>query len=92
MRTNFELWLIVEQNFDCLFDGCLCDILVDLEADEIISNDEYKHLKLIIEDYGFQRGFIRYKGQNGVYYWKINHIKPRRMFIQKQILKSIRNE
>ena len=31
MRTNLELWLIVEQNFDILFDGCICDILLDLQ-------------------------------------------------------------
>ena len=93
MRSNLELWLIVEENFDELFeDGCLCDILVDLECDSIISNDEFKHLISIIQEYGFKRKFIRYYGQKGIYYWKVGHKKPRKMFIQKQILKAIRNE
>ena len=92
MRTNLELWLIVEQNFDILFDGCICDILLDLKDDKLISDEEYQHLKSIMQEYGLKRGFLRNKEQNGVYFWKAYHKKPRKKFIHRQILKAIRNE
>lgn len=59
MRTDFELWLIVEQNFDEYFKRCLCDTIRSLYESEIITRAEDIHLRNIIYEYGKRRFFNR---------------------------------
>lgn len=90
MRTNLELWLIVEQNFDELFYVGLCSLLFFLIGKDIINKSEYDILKKIINEYKDNRFYFR--KDEDFYFWEKGHEKPRRMFIQKQILKELRNE
>ena len=94
MRTDFELWLIVEQNFDEYFKRCLCDTIRSLYESEIITRAEDIHLRNIIYEYGKRRFFNRPILDPFTPYeliWKRWRKKPRKMFIQKQILKIIRD-
>lgn len=95
MRTNLELWLIVEQNFDEYFVIGLCDTIRNLYKNELLTREEELHLRNIIYQYG-KRRFSHRKGLNAFTYyeliWRKNEKKPRRMFIQNQILKLIRDE
>lgn len=86
MRTEFELWLIVEENYDRKFHLGLCYYLRDLYWEEIIIWEEYHFLSKRIAAYGYRR-FDRETG----YFWNPRDIKPRKMFIQKQLLKCIRS-
>lgn len=79
-RSILELWLIVEKCFDNYFDGCLCDVLIDLNDDHLITNDEYITLKRIIDDYGISRGFIKHYGQRE-YFWKADLVILLRLFL-----------
>lgn len=88
MRTIFELWLIVEQNFEEYFDYCLCDTIVNIYKEGLITDLEKENLKHIVAEYGWRR----FKKRRDSLLWEENCKKPRRMFIQKQILKIIRNE
>ena len=95
MRTDFELWLIVEQNFDEYFKRCLCDTIRSLYESKIITRAEDIHLRNIIYEYGKRRFFNRPILDPFTPYeliWKRWQKKPRKMFIQKQILKLIRDE
>ena len=89
MRTNLELWLIVEQYFDELFNVGLCSLLFFLIGKDIINKSEYDILKKIINEYKDNRFYFR--KDEDFYFWEKGHKKPRKMFIQKQILKSIKN-
>lgn len=91
MRTNFELWLIVEQNFDEYFHNGICETLIILEMRGIISTMERNYLQSEINEYGNAR-FYYSKYIRGNYFWKMREKKPRRIFIHRQILKAIRNE
>lgn len=90
MRADFELWLIVEQNFDMYFHNGICETLIMLEMRGIISAMEKSHLQSQIKEYANAR-FYYSKYIRGNYFWKMGEKKPRRIFIQKQILKSIKN-
>lgn len=91
MRDIIELWLIVEANFERIYDGLkykqgLCNVLHVLFEEDKISYDEKLSLKMQIYKYQKARG----RGLE-VYAW-IDPLarKPRRMFIHKQILKELR--
>lgn len=90
VRTNLELWLIVEENFDKHFSTGLCRVFFKLMSDDIINSDEHCVLYNLIQDYKKSRFYCRKYGP--FYLWEKGHAKPRRMFIQKQILKELRNE
>lgn len=91
MRTDFELWLIVEQNFDKYFKNGICETLLNLIYRNLISVQERDYLISKIDEYGKSRFYYSlYKKAN--YFWEMGEKKPRKMFIQKQILKSIRDE
>lgn len=85
IRTPLELWLIVEQNFNSLFHLGLCNVIANLRACGEITLKEERFLSMEIVLYGQ----IRKLNAIG-YIWTVGHEKPRRMFIQKQILKAIR--
>lgn len=87
MRTDFELWLIVEQNFDEHFTLGLCTYLDTLNNIGKINVLEKSRLITIINKYGISR----FGWDKDVFFWIKGHKKPRRMFIQKQILKIIRD-
>ena len=96
VRSDLELWLIVEQNFDEIYDMLiekksyqgLCNVINVLCNNNLITVMEAKHLKNVISKYKEQRNINILE----IYIWKPLDRKPRRMFIQKQILKAIRNE
>ena len=96
MRSNLDLWLIVEKNFDEIYDMLiekksyqgLCNVINVLCNNNLITVEEAKHLKIIISKYKDQRNIYILE----IYIWKPLDKKPRRMFIQKQILKAIKNE
>lgn len=95
IRSDLELWLIVEQNFEKNYDQLtksthqgLCNVINILCDDYLITVMEAKHLKNVISKYKEQRNVNILE----IYIWKPLDRKPRRMFIQKQILKAIRNE
>ena len=91
-RSKLELWLIVEQNFERIYDGFtdqkgLCNVLNFLcLSDNLISWLELISLKMILNDYKRSRNIEIFN----TYIWEKDARKPRRMFIQKQILKEIR--
>ena len=90
-RSKLELWLIVERNFNRIYDGFtdqkgLCNVVNFLYLSEIISWSELVILKRTINEYKKARK-IPFFDQ---YIWDKEARKPRRMFIQKQILKEIR--
>ena len=100
VRSALELWLIVEENFDMFFlknyriyleykhIDCLCNLLDCLFLEKIINFYELVFLSSVLKDYGkkrFKTSNIRVKA-----FWRLGEKKPRRMFIQKQILKELR--
>ena len=93
MRTDLELWLIVEENFEEYFERGLCLTISKMYEMFIITKNELNRLLEIINEYaknkfgGDPNYDIRYS-----YLWKQKEAKPRRLFIQKQILKLIRDE
>ena len=89
MRTNLELWLIVEQNFEEFFGFGLCGILSNLWYYGLIESNEREYLEDIIKNYKDIRGD---KYCNTGFIWRAGEAKPRRIFIQNQILKLIRDE
>lgn len=91
IRTPLELWLVVEENFDEYFESCLCGMIFRLSMEFIISDNEYRFLQYSINHYCTQRFYYwdSWDMKNNLF-WKIGEQKPRRMFIQKQILKAIR--
>ena len=91
-RSKLELWLIVEENFNNLFDKGLCSVLTRLWIEKrLINEKEYHKLKKILHDYGINRfDILSLKNIETRYWWEKRAAKPRRMFIQKQILKEIR--
>lgn len=90
MRTDLELWLIVEENFDKYFNCSLCEVVYKLREFGIISGLELNFLITVIRKYGVKRfGFNDYELWTK-HYWNIGHKKPRINFVQKQILKAIR--
>ena len=66
MRTNLELWLIVEQNFDELFYGGLCSLLFYLIGKDIINKSEYDILKKIINEYKDKLCIIKTPKKGGI--------------------------
>lgn len=89
-RSKLELWLIVERNFNRIYDGFkeqkgLCNVINVLESENLLTWSEAIELKNIIRVYKEKRvSFIE------PYIWPKDERKPRRLFIQKQILKEIR--
>ena len=89
-RSIFELWLIVQSNFEPIYDGFkeqkgLCNVINVLESENLLTWSEAIELKNIIRVYKEKRvSFIE------PYIWPKDERKPRRLFIQKQILKEIR--
>ena len=89
-RSIFELWLIVQSNFERIYDGFkeqkgLCNVINVLESENLLTWSEAIELKNIIRVYKEKRvSFIE------PYIWPKDERKPRRLFIQKQILKEIR--
>ena len=95
MRSNLDLWLIVQKYFEEVYDKLtikanqgLCNVINVLCNNNLITVIEAKHLKNVISKYKEQRNVNILQ----MYIWKPLDRKPRRMFIQKQILKAIRNE
>lgn len=93
-RSKLELWLIVERNFNRIYDGFtdqkgLCNVVNFLCLSEnLISWSELVILKRTINEYKKARN-IPFFGDP--YIWDKEARKPRRMFIQNQILKELRN-
>lgn len=89
-RSIFELWLIVQSNFERIYDGFtdqkgICNVINVLESENLLTWSEAIELKNIIRVYKEKRvSFIE------PYIWPKDERKPRRLFIQKQILKEIR--
>ena len=89
-RSKLELWLIVERNFNRIYDGFtdqkgLCNVINVLKSENLLTWSEAIELKNIIRVYKEKRvSFIE------PYIWPKDERKPRRLFIQKQILKEIR--
>lgn len=89
-RSKLELWLIVERNFNRIYDGFtdqkgICNVINVLESENLLTWSEAIELKNIIRVYKEKRvSFIE------PYIWPKDERKPRRLFIQKQILKEIR--
>ena len=89
-RSIFELWLIVQSNFERIYDGFkeqkgLCNVINVLESENLLTWSEAIELKNIIRVYKEKRvSFIE------PYIWPKDERKPRRLFIQNQILKEIR--
>lgn len=89
-RSIFELWLIVQSNFERIYDGFkeqkgLCNVINVLESENLLTWSEAIELKNIIRVYKEKRvSFIE------PYIWPKDERKPRRLFIHKQILKEIR--
>ena len=89
-RSKLELWLIVERNFNRIYDGFtdqkgLCNVINVLESENLLTWSEAIELKNIIRVYKEKRvSFIE------PYIWPKDERKPRRLFIQNQILKEIR--
>lgn len=93
-RSNLELWLIVEENFNRIYDGFkeqkgLCNVLYVLNSEGLLTWREMAILKKVIREYGKIRKFSIF---GDPYYWDREARKPRRKFIQKQILKAIEND
>ena len=91
MRTNLELWLIIEERYSKYqnhhSERLLCGCLFWAVNSGDISFLEFIHLNRIITEYG------RKKGKDaGKPFWDISQTKPRIIFIHRQILKAIRNE
>lgn len=85
VRTPLELWLIVEANFDKLFRFGLCSVCRQLHENCVIDDKEYIYLVEEISAYTFRR-----YGRIPIFTWIAGERKPRKSFIQKQILKQIR--
>lgn len=80
-----ELWLIVEENFDKFYNTGLCGVVHYIFMEGLISTSEERFLYNCIYAYSYERwGFEKF------YFWKPHQPKPRKLFIQKQILKYIR--
>lgn len=90
MRDTFELWLIIEAEFDRFFNRSLCETISDIYEAGIISRSEQLVLCDIIREYAKKRYKFDYQRQFADFIWTAWEKKPRRMFIQKQILKAIR--
>ena len=91
-RTLLELWLIVEANFERIYNSFfdqkgLCNVFHVLEQEGEINWREALTLKMIINAYRFKRINTLIPP---MYIWNKDARKPRRLFIQKQILKEIR--
>ena len=90
-RSNFELWLIVQSNFERIYDTLnenkgLCNVINILAMQEfLITWSELIILKRIINDYKKKRGKML-----DAYIWEKDARKPRRLFVHRQILKEIR--
>ena len=94
MTTNdLKLWLIVEENFDKIFDDLrpefrgLCNVVNVLYEKNLIGLIGKKTLKNTINQYSKSRG-----RELRTYVWNVGEKKPRKLFIQKQILKEIRRD
>lgn len=91
IRTDLELWLIVEENFNRIYDSFkdnkgLCNVLNQLCIRENkIFWAELVWLKKVIQNYKKSRNIDFCQ----IYFWDKDAKKPRQMFIQKQILKAI---
>ena len=90
-RSIFELWLIVQSNFERIYDGFkeqkgLCNVINVLLDEDLITWSETLILKRIINDYKKTRNIDIFT----LYIWPKDERKPRRLFIQKQILQEIR--
>ena len=94
VRSNFELWLIVQSNFERIYDSFgsekgVCNVVnVLCTNEELITWDELVILKKIINDYKRARNIGLFENP---YIWDKHARKPRRLFIHRQILKAIKN-
>lgn len=91
MRDTFELWLIVEAEFNAKFAELpiygrgLCNIINILFETDKINLVECSALKNTINDYKAARGRAL-----EAFAWERGAVKPRRLFIHKQLMKAIR--
>jgi hypothetical protein len=89
-RNLLELWLIVEkrfnENFKSFNETTLCGCLVKIRNLKLINEEEYNILIEEMYVYGKRIG----KNPHSQPFWKIGNDKPRKTFIQKQILKAIK--
>lgn len=85
-RSLLELWLIVEAEFINRFEFGLCGLIEELREKQILTNPEARALMDELTKYQRARG-----REMWLYTWRAGHRKPRRMFIQNQILKELRN-
>jgi len=89
METNtrplLELWLIVEENFDELFETGICNIVFKLRYIVIFTMQEEKVLIKIVDHYITDELNIF-----SIYGWPSGEKEPRKQFIQDQILNELR--
>lgn len=78
MRTQLELWEIVNQKFDGYFKSGLCGVLIRCYCDDIINYDEFKMIESEFSEYGDDTYY--FLGDEG-------DPKPRKKFIKKMIEK-----
>ena len=82
MRTQLELWKIVEENFDEYFTNSLCLLLIKLFTKDILSLEEHNNLHKELKRYGDTKDY--FLGVEG-------NPKPRLEFIDKMIKKHSEN-
>lgn len=78
MRTQLELWKIIDKHFNDFFVAGLCGVLNRCYLDIIINYDEFKMIENEISDYGDDSKY--FLGECG-------EPKPRKKFIKKMIAK-----
>lgn len=76
MRTQLELWKIIDEHFDDFFVTGLCSVLTRCYLDSIINYDEFKMIESEFSEYGDDTYY--FLGDEG-------DPKPRKKFIKKMI-------
>lgn len=84
IREPLELWLIVEANFDYFFSSGLCGVIRSVVLTDRMTKDEGNYLVSVLNDYRNE------KNNFDLYIWRESFAYPRKMFIQKQIIKELR--
>lgn len=88
METNtrplLELWLIVEENFDELFESGICNVIFKLRQKGIFTMQDEKVLIKIVDHYITDELNIF-----SVYGWPSGEKEPRKKFIHDQIMKEL---
>ena len=88
IRSDLELWLLVEERFSIMNEEyTICSCIYWLFRHNHIIKKEYNHLVSIMSIEG-----KKINKESSVPFWPLFDSKPRKHFIQKQILKAIKND